>query len=213
MEKTLGLMGRKVGMTHIFGSDGTAIPVTVIAAGPCPVLQIKRADKDKYEALQIGFDPVSEKKLNKPERNHQDKAGQGYYRHSKELRLDSVEGYELGSVLNVELFAPGDRVRITGTSIGKGTQGVMRRWHFGGLPASHGHEKTHRSPGSIGHNTFPGKVFKGKKMAGHMGARTVSLRNVEVIYVRPEQNMIVVKGAVPGPKNGLILVRKQLKKG
>ena len=212
MEKTLGVMGRKVGMTHIFGSDGTAVPVTVIVAGPCSVMQIKRANTDSYEAIQIGFEQVAENKLNSPEKGHQRKAGHGFFRGLRELRLDAVDGYELGSVIGVEIFAPGEKVRISGTSVGKGTQGVMRRWNFSGLPASHGHEKKHRSPGSIGHNTFPGKVFKGKKMHGHTGARRVTLRNVEIIYVRPDQNMIVVKGAVPGPKNGLLFVRKQTTK-
>jgi large subunit ribosomal protein L3 len=211
MADTLGIMGRKLGMTRIFGDDGTAIPCTVIAAGPCPVLQVKDAatTKDKYTALQIGFEEIDEKKVNKPEKGHQAKAGRDYYRFLKELRMDSVEGYELGQDLTVEMFAPGEKVKVTGTSKGKGFQGVMKRWNFRGAPASHGHEKIHRSPGSVGMCAWPSKVFKGKKMAGQMGNRKVTCLNVEILDVRPEDNLLILKGQVPGPKNGLVLVRKQ----
>ncbi|NJB69496.1 large subunit ribosomal protein L3 [Desulfobaculum xiamenense] len=209
MAKTLGIMGRKLGMTRIFGDDGTAIPVTVIAAGPCPILQKKEDATDKYAALQIGFEQIEESKANKPAKGHMAKADRGFYRNLKEIRLDSVEGYELGQDLTVEIFQPGDKVKVSGTSKGKGFQGFMKRWNFRGLPASHGAEKVHRAPGSVGQCAWPSKVFKGKKMAGQMGNKKVTCINVEVLDVRPEDNLIILKGQVPGPKNGLVMVRKQ----
>ncbi len=209
MAKTLGILGRKVGMTRIFGDDGTIIPVTVISAGPCPVIQIKTSENDGYNALQLGFDEIPERKVNKPSKGHLDKAGRGLYRELKEVRLDSVDGYEVGQDITVETFVPGDKVKVTGTSKGKGFQGVMKRWNFSGLRATHGTEKAHRSGGSIGHNTEPGKVMKGKKMAGRMGGKRVTCINLEIVDVRPEDNLILVKGQVPGSKNGLVFVRKQ----
>ncbi|MFK4763307.1 MULTISPECIES: 50S ribosomal protein L3 [Desulfobaculum] len=209
MAKTLGIMGRKLGMTRIFGDDGTAIPVTVVAAGPCPILQTKDDATDRYAALQIGFEEVDEKKANKPTKGHMAKANRGCYRHLKEVRVDSIEGYELGQDLTVSMFEPGEKVKISGTSKGKGFQGPMKRWNFRGLAATHGVEKVHRSPGGIGQCAWPGRVFKGKKMAGQMGNRKVTCTNVEVLDVRPEDNLLILKGQVPGPKNGLVMVRKQ----
>ena len=210
MADTLGILGRKLGMTRVFGSDGTAIPVTVIAAGPCPVLQIKSdTTKDTYSALQIGFEQIPERKANKPERGHQVKAGKDFYRFLREIRLESVDGYELGQDLTVDMFTPGEKVKVTGTSKGKGTQGPMRRWGFSGLGASHGHEKKHRAPGGIGQCAYPSKVFKGKRMAGVTGGDRVTCINVEVVDVRPADNLILLRGQVPGPKNGLVMVRKQ----
>ncbi len=210
MAETLGIMGRKLGMTRIFGDDGMAIPCTVVAAGPCPILQIKDATtQDKYNALQIGFEEVNERKLTKAIKGHQAKAGRAYYRHLKELRLEDVASYELGQDLTVEMFAPGEKVKVTGTSKGKGFQGPMKRWNFRGLPASHGHEKVHRSTGGIGQCAWPGKVFKGKKMAGQMGNKNVTCINVEIVDVRPQDNLLIIKGQVPGPKNGLVMIRKQ----
>ncbi len=208
-KKTLGIIGRKLGMTRVFSDDGSVVPVTVIAAGPCPVMQIRTQDKDGYTALQLGFDPRDEKELNKPEKGHMAKTGKGFFGELREIRLDSVDGYELGQEITVSVFAPGDKVKVTGTSIGKGFQGPMKRYGFGGLRATHGTEKAHRSGGSIGHNTEPGKVMKGKKMAGHMGARTVTSINLEVFDVRPENNIILIKGQVPGHRNGLVMIRKQ----
>lgn len=208
MAKQMAILGRKLGMTRMFNSDGTAIPCTVIAAGPCPVVQIKDAFKDGYEALQIGFDEVPERKLNKPALGHLVKANRGNFRKLAEVRLDGVEGYQLGQDITVELFTLGDKVKVTGTSKGKGYQGVMKRWNFRGACDSHGAEKVHRNAGSIGHCTFPGKVFKNKKMAGQMGNKRVTVSNLEVVDVRPEDNLILVRGAVPGPKNGLVMVRK-----
>jgi large subunit ribosomal protein L3 len=208
-KKTLGIIGRKLGMTRVFGDDGSVVPVTVIAAGPCPVMQIKNLEKDGYCALQLGFGAREEKELNKPEIGHQAKSGKGFVKTLREIRLESVDGYEVGQEITVDIFAQGDKIKVTGTSIGKGFQGPMKRYGFGGLKATHGTEKAHRSGGSIGHNTEPGKVMKGKKMAGHMGARTVTCINLEVYDVRPENNVILVKGQVPGHRNGLVMIRKQ----
>jgi len=207
--KTLGIIGRKLGMTRVFSDDGVAVPVTVVAAGPCPVMQIRTKDQDGYTALQLGFGAHEEKKLNKPEKGHQAKAGKGFYKELREIRLDSVDGYEVGQEITVGSFAAGEKIKVTGTSIGKGTQGPMRRYGFRGLRATHGTEKAHRSGGSIGHNTEPGKVMKGKKMSGHMGNRTVTCINLEVFDVRPETNIILIKGQVPGHRNGLVMIRKQ----
>lgn len=209
MAGTLGILGRKLGMTRIFADDGTMVPVTVIQAGPCPVVQIKTPASDGYEAVQIAFDQIPERKATKPMRGHLAKAGRGEYRVLRELRFDGAGGFELGMDLTVSIFAPGEKVKVTGTSIGKGFQGVMKRWNFRGLKATHGTEKAHRSGGSIGNNTEPGKVMKGKKMAGHMGAKTVTCIGLEIVDVRPEDNLLLVKGQIPGPKNAVVMVRKQ----
>ncbi len=209
MSNTLGILGRKIGMSRIFGNDGTIIPVTIIQAGPCPVIQVKEAAQDGYAAIQVGFGEIPQRKVNKPAKGHLVKAGCGYYRHLREFRLDSPAGFEAGKPLTIEMFSPGEKVNVTGTSKGKGFAGVMKRWGFAGLPASHGHEKVHRNAGTIGNNTEPGRVIKGKKMAGHMGAKRKSCMNIEVVAVRMEDNLLLVKGQVPGPKNGLVIVRKQ----
>lgn len=209
MAEKMGILGRKLGMTRIFAGDGSAVPVTVIEAGPCPVTQVKTAEKDGYNALQIAFEAAKEKHVTKPLRGHFAKAGAGLFRTLREIRLDGPAAHEVGQTLTAELFAAGDKVKVTGTSIGKGYQGVMRRWNFKGSKDTHGCEKVHRSGGSIGNNTFPGHVFKGKKMAGQWGAERVTVQNLTVVDVRPEDNVILVRGSVPGPKNGLVLVRKQ----
>jgi large subunit ribosomal protein L3 len=208
MAKTLGILGRKLGMTRIFADDGSVVPVTLISAGPCPVLQIKTSDKEGYNALQVGFDVVPERKLTKPDKGHQAKANKGFYRHLKEFALDAVDGYEVGQDITVAIFQPGERVKVTGTSKGKGFQGVMKRYNFSGLKATHGAEKVHRSAGSVGTNTEPSRVLRGKKMPGQMGDERVTLPSVEIIDVRPDENLIVVKGQVPGSKNGLVMIRK-----
>ena len=209
MSNTLGILGRKIGMTRIFGSDGMIIPVTVIQAGPCPILQLKEQAKDGYTCLQVGYQEVPVRKLTKPQKGHQDKSGAGFFRHVREFRIDSVDGYEIGQALNLDMFAPGEKIKVTGTSKGKGFAGVMKRWGFGGSPASHGHEKVHRNAGSIGNNTKPGRVIKGKKMAGHLGARRTTYKNIEIVAIRADDNVLLVKGQIPGPKNGLVIVRKQ----
>ena len=209
MAEKLGILGRKLGMTRIFAGDGAAVAVTVIQAGPCPVTQVKSEAKDGYNALQIAFEKSKAKHVTKPMQGNFAKADAGLFRETRELRLQGAPEHKLGDELTVEMFAPGDIVKVTGKSLGKGYQGRMRRWNFAGSKDTHGCEKVHRNNGSIGNNTFPGHVFKGRKMAGHWGDETVTELGVQVVGVRPEDNVILVKGSVPGPKNGLVLVRKQ----
>jgi len=209
MSEKMGIIGRKLGMTRIFANDGSAVAVTVIQAGPCPVTQVKTVESDGYNALQLAFDEVAEHRLTKPMRGHFAKSGVKPSRTLRELRLVEPASVEVGQSLTVEMFAAGDKIKVTGTSIGKGYQGVMRRWNFRGIKDGHGNEKVHRSGGSIGNNTFPGHVFKGKKMAGQWGAERVTQLGLEIVEVRAEDNVILVKGSVPGPRNGLVLVRKQ----
>ncbi|MDE7240848.1 50S ribosomal protein L3 [Desulfovibrio sp.] len=209
MAEKLGILGRKLGMTRIFAGDGAALAVTVIEAGPCPVTQVKSEAKDGYNALQIAFEKSKAKHVTKPMQGHFAKADAGLFRETRELRLQGAPEHKLGDELTVEMFAPGDVVKVTGKSLGKGYQGRMRRWNFAGSKDTHGCEKVHRNNGSIGNNTFPGHVFKGRKMAGHWGDETVTEMGLQIVGVRPEDNVILVKGSVPGPKNGLVLVRKQ----
>ena len=209
MSEKMGIIGRKLGMTRIFADDGTAVAVTVVKAGPCPVTQVKTVENYGYNALQIAFEEVADKKVTKAMKGHFAKAGVAACREVRELRLAEAATVEAGAVLTAEMFAAGDKVKVTGTSIGKGYQGVMRRWNFHGMDDGHGDEKVHRSGGSIGNNTFPGHVFKGKKMAGQWGAERVTQQGLKIVEVRAEDNVILIKGAVPGPKNGLVLVRKQ----
>ncbi|MBQ2760748.1 MAG: 50S ribosomal protein L3 [Mailhella sp.] len=209
MSEKMGIIGRKLGMTRIFADDGTAVAVTVVKAGPCPVTQVKTVETDGYNALQIAFEEVADKKVTKAMKGHFAKAGVAACREVRELRLAEAATVEAGAVLTADMFAAGDKVKVTGTSIGKGYQGVMRRWNFHGMDDGHGDEKVHRSGGSIGNNTFPGHVFKGKKMAGQWGAERVTQQGLKIVEVRAEDNVILIKGAVPGPKNGLVLVRKQ----
>lgn len=209
MSEKMGIIGRKLGMTRIFAEDGTAVAVTVVKAGPCPVTQVKTVENDGYNALQIAFEEVADKKVTKAMKGHFAKAGVAACREVRELRLAEAATVEAGQILTADMFAAGDKVKVTGTSIGKGYQGVMRRWNFHGMDDGHGDEKVHRSGGSIGNNTFPGHVFKGKKMAGQWGAERVTQQGLKIVEVRAEDNVILIKGAVPGPKNGLVLVRKQ----
>ena len=209
MSEKMGIIGRKLGMTRIFADDGTAVAVTVVKAGPCPVTQVKTVENDGYSALQIAFEEVADKKVTKAMKGHFAKAGVAACREVRELRLAEAATVEAGQILTADMFAAGDKVKVTGTSIGKGYQGVMRRWNFHGMDDGHGDEKVHRSGGSIGNNTFPGHVFKGKKMAGQWGAERVTQQGLKIVEVRAEDNVILIKGAVPGPKNGLVLVRKQ----
>ena len=209
MSEKMGIIGRKLGMTRIFADDGTAVAVTVVKAGPCPVTQVKTVENDGYNALQIAFEEVADKKVTKAMKGHFAKAGVAACREVRELRLAEAATVEAGQIHTADMFAAGDKVKVTGTSIGKGYQGVMRRWNFHGMDDGHGDEKVHRSGGSIGNNTFPGHVFKGKKMAGQWGAERVTQQGLKIVEVRAEDNVILIKGAVPGPKNGLVLVRKQ----
>lgn len=209
MAEKMGILGKKLGMTRIFADDGSAVGVTVIEAGPCPVIQVKSEAKDGYNALQIAYQEDKQKHVTKAMQGHFAKADKGLFRHTRELRLEKAPEEKLGDELTVEMFKPGETVKVTGKSIGKGYQGRMRRWNFAGSKDTHGCEKVHRNNGSIGNNTFPGHVFKGRKMAGHWGDETVTELGLEIVGVRPEDNVILVKGTVPGPKNGLVLVRKQ----
>lgn len=204
-----GILGEKLGMTQIFTDDGRAVPVTVIKAGPCRVLQIKTLETDGYAAVQLGFKARGE--ANRPMRGHFDKAGVEPVRHVVELRTDDAASYELGQEIKADVFQPGERTDVIGVSKGKGFAGVMKRHGFHGLRASHGTERKHRSPGAIGACATPSRVFRGTKMAGHMGHERVTVLNLEVVESDPERNLLLVKGAVPGPVGGLVMVRTGVK--
>ena len=205
-----GILGKKLGMTQIFTESGTRIPVTVIEAGPCTVVQKKVADKDGYSAVQLGFGAQKAHRINKPQMGHFNKAGKGVFASLREMGGD-VDSYEVGAeILCSEIFTAGDIVDVAGVSKGKGFQGVMKRWNFSGGRSTHG-SKFHRAPGAIGCSAWPSHVFKGKKMAGQMGNERVTVQNLEIVDVRAEQNLILIKGAVPGPKNGLVTIRKAVK--
>jgi len=203
-----GLLGKKIGMSQVFAADGQRIPVTVLEAGPCTILQKKTAEADGYEAIQLGFGAKKTQRVNKPEMGHFKKAGKGAFSHVREFTSD--EECQVGDQVTCDMFKPGDRIDVTGTSKGKGFQGVMKRWGFSGGRASHG-SMFKRGPGAIGQSAWPSKVFKGKKMAGQMGNVRTTTQNLIVVEVRPEQNLILVRGAVPGPKNGVVMIRKGIK--
>jgi large subunit ribosomal protein L3 len=205
----LGLLGRKLGMTSIFTEDGKYVPVTVVEAGPCPVMQVKDEEKDGYVALQLGYGAISSSKLTKAEQGHQGKANSGSYRHTKEFRPERDHEYDIGQVLDVQLFQIGERVKVSSQSKGRGFAGVIKRWNFRGLPATHGHHKVHRSPGAIGQCADPARVFKGKKMAGQMGNKQVTVSNAEIVDVRAEDNLLLIKGQIPGHKDSVVMIRKQ----
>ena len=206
-----GILAKKVGMTQIF-EDGKFIPVTVVEAGPNYVLQKKTVENDGYTALQLGFDEKREKNTTKPVMGIFKKAGVNPQRFVKEVKVDSVEGYELGQEIKVDTFAEVEFVDITGTSKGKGTAGVMKRHGFGGNRATHGVSRNHRLGGSIGMSSWPGKVLKGKRMAGQYGNATVTVQNLKVVKVDVENNLLLIKGAVPGSKNSYIVVKPAVKK-
>jgi large subunit ribosomal protein L3 len=206
-----GILGKKLGMTQVFAADGKRIPVTVVEAGPCVVLQKKTVATDGYNALQLGFGERKAHRVNKPEMGHFRKAGKGAFGATREIRVDNVDEYQVGDEVGcATIFAAGDIIDVTGTSKGKGFQGVIKRWNFAGGRATHG-SMFHRAPGSIGCSAWPSRVFKGKKMAGQMGNARVTTQNLQVVEVRPEQNLVLVKGAIPGPKNGLVMIRKGIK--
>jgi large subunit ribosomal protein L3 len=205
-----GILGRKHGMTQIFDEKGEVIPVTVIEAGPCVVVQKKTTETDGYNAIQVGFGDVKEKRLTKPLIGHFKKAGVPFKRYLREFRLDDVSGYEVGSEIKVDIFKPGDRVDVTGISKGKGFAGVVKRYGANRGPMSHG-SKYHRRVGSMGATTDPGRTFKGKIMPGHMGHERVTIQNLEVVKVDPELNLLLVKGSVPGPKGSLLIIKDSVK--
>jgi large subunit ribosomal protein L3 len=204
-----GLLGKKIGMTQVYAADGQRIAVTAIEAGPCVVLQKKTAATDGYSAVQVGFLQKRTDRVNKPEMGHFKKVGKGAFAHLREF-ADAEDGCSVGDEVTCEIFAAGDLIDVTGTSKGKGFQGVIKRWGFSGGRATHG-STFHRAPGSIGQSATPSKVFKGKKMPGQMGNARVTTHNLVVVDVRPEQNLILVQGAVPGPKNGIVSIRKGIK--
>jgi large subunit ribosomal protein L3 len=203
-----GIIGRKLGMTQIFSDAGAAVPVTVIEAGPCPVTQIRNPETDGYGSLQLGFEALKAKRAPKAAVGHAQKAGLDHApRMLKEFRVESVDGYEVGQELKVDQFQEGDKIRVTGTTKGRGFQGVVKRHGFRGRPASHGHPKK-RNPGSIGPGTNPSRVIKGKKMPGQMGNVQQTVRNMRVERIDAERNLIYVRGAVPGSRDSLVFIRK-----
>ena len=204
-----GLLGRKVGMTQVFDDAGHAVPVTVVEAGPCNVAQVKTQEKDGYSAVQLSFGEP--KRVNGPAAGHFAKAGIDPARHLVELRVDDVGEFSAGSEIKADVFEEGETVDVIGVTKGKGFAGVMKRHNFGGLGASHGTERKHRSPGSIGGASTPARVFRGKKMAGHLGHERVTTLNLKVIKVDPERNLLLIRGAVPGPRGGLVMVRSAIR--
>jgi large subunit ribosomal protein L3 len=213
MKHTLGIIGRKIGMTQVFQEDGSVVPVTVVEAGPCWVTQKKTKEKEGYEALQIGFLPKNEKRVKKPLAGHFKKAGTASFAYVKEFRLESTVGYEQGQEINVGLlFKVGDVVDVTGMSKGKGFAGVMKRHGFHGSPGSHGTHEYFRHGGSVGSATYPHHVFKGMKMPGQHGNSRVTIQNIKVLEVREDQNLILLRGSVPGSRHGWVLIRNATKK-
>jgi large subunit ribosomal protein L3 len=206
-----GLLGAKLGMTQTFDENARVVPVTVIQAGPNTIAQVKSPQRDGYAAIQLAFGDVKRGKVTKPRAGHFAKAGLEPRRHLVELRTADAADYSLGQELKADVFAPGDRIDVVGVSKGKGTAGVMKRHGFAGLGASHGTERKHRSPGSVGGASTPARIFKGMRMAGHMGHERVTVLNLEVVRVDPDRNMVLVRGAVPGPKGGLVMLRSSVK--
>lgn len=205
-----GLLGKKLGKTQIFREDGTRVPVTVLEVGPCDILQIKTPERDGYSALQLGFDGMKEKRTTKPSIGHAKKAGVGPKRFVREVAYNGEPALETGQALKVDIFENVKEVDVVGISKGKGFQGPMKRWGFSGAPKTHGHVKP-RTIGSIGSSAFPSRVVKGKKMAGHTGQRRVTAQNLEVVKVDKKQNLLLVKGAVPGADGGYVVIKMSFK--
>jgi large subunit ribosomal protein L3 len=201
----LGIIGKKIGMTQVFDDKGEAVPATVIEAGPCPVVQVKTAEKDGYAAVQLGFGAKREKNISKPVIGHYKKVGQTAKAMLREFRTDDVSSYSTGQEVKVDQFEIGKRVDVIATSIGRGFQGTTKRHGFTGGKATHG-VTTHRQPGSIGSSAYPSRVIKGKKLPGRMGGKRVTIKNLSVVAVDAEQSLLVVRGAVPGPVNSFVLV-------
>jgi len=202
-----GLMGKKLGMTGLFASDGRVIPVTVIQAGPCVVTQIKTLATDGYNALQLGFDEVGSRHVTKPRQGHFRKSGEACFRHVQEFPVDRPEDYTVGQQITLEIFAVGERVDVSGTTKGRGFAGVIKKEGFSGGRKTHG-SKCHRIPGSIGSSAWPSRVFKGKGLPGHYGVERQTMQNIEIVDVRPDDHILLVRGAVPGPASGLVAVKK-----
>jgi large subunit ribosomal protein L3 len=211
MKKTLGIIGRKIGMTQIFLEDGSAVPATVIEAGPCKVVQKKTKEKDGYDALQLGFLPKNEKRVNKPLSGHFKKAGTGSFTLLREFRMEDVGGVELGQEVTLNLFKPGDVVDVTGLSKGRGFAGVIKRHGFHGFPASRGTHEYFRHGGAVGMHSYPARVFKGMKMPGHYGNERVTVQNIRVIDIKEDQNLILLQGGIPGARHGFVFIRSATK--
>lgn len=211
MEKAI--LGKKIGMTQLFSETGKFIPVTVIEAGPCVVTQKKTVETDGYNSVQFGFSELKEKKTNKPMKGHFQKAGTAAMKFLKEFKLDDIDAYNVGDEVKATVFAAGDFIDVTGTSKGKGYQGVIKRHGQSRVPMSHGAGPVHREVGSMGACSSPSRVFKGKKLPGQMGNEQVTVQNLEVIKVIEDKNLILVKGAVPGPKGGTVAVKSTIKSG
>ena len=205
-----GILGRKIGMTQIFTEAGEVVPVTVVEAGPVVVTQVKTTETDGYNAIQLGYGDVKDKHINKPEAGHFAKAKLPNKKHLREFRLDSVENYKVGDEVKVDIFEAGEKVDIQGTSKGKGFQGVIKRHGQHRGPMGHG-SMYHRRPGSMGATSTPGRVFKGKKLPGHMGKVTVTIQNLEIVKVDTDKNVLLVKGSVPGPKGAILKVKSTVK--
>ena len=204
-----GILGKKLGMSQLFREDGEVIPVTLIQTGPCYVIQKKTAERDGYDAVQIAIEPKKESRVNKPEKGHISKAGKGCFYHLREVECDDLTAVNEGDEIKPStIFAAGEIIKVTGISKGKGFAGVVKRYHFGGHRATHG-AKIHRTGGSIGSSADPSKVIKGKRMAGHMGAKKVTVIGLEIVDVKDDKNIIVIKGAVPGARGQLVIIRKQ----
>ena len=207
----IGLLAKKIGMTQLFNEHGRLRAVTVLQAGPCTVTQVKTKDTDGYQAIQVGFAPMKAALANRPRAGHFKKAGAAPMRYLKEFRLTNGDQYAVGQQLTVELFKEGELVDVVGTSIGKGFQGGVKRWHWKGGPETHG-STSHRAPGSIGSSTFPGRVNRGHHLPGHMGNHRVTIQNVRVMKIDPKANLLILEGAVPGPEERLVIVHKSVKK-
>ena len=205
-----GLIGKKIGMTQLFDENGKVIPVTVVEAGPCTVVQKKTIENDGYEAIQVGFGDVKVQRVNKPMAGHFKKADVAPKKVLKEFRLENMADVNVGDILKVDTFAVGDRVDVVGTSKGKGTAGVIKRWNFSRLKETHGTGPVHRHGGSLG-VIDPARIFKGKKMAGHLGTEKVTVQNLDIVKVDVENNLIAIKGAIPGPKNGIVVIADSVK--
>jgi len=208
---TKAIVGEKVGMTQVWSDDNRVVPVTVVKVAPLRVVQVKTTERDGYSAVQVTFGRANARRLNKPETGHFDKAGVEPGARVIELRLDDVSGFEVGQELKVDLLANGERIDVTAVSKGKGNSGVMKRHGFKGLGAGHGVHRVHRAPGSIGACATPARVFKGTRMAGRLGGQKVTTLNLEVVSADAERDLLLVKGAVPGPKGGLVVIRYAVK--
>ena len=206
-----GILGRKLGMTQVWDAENRVVPVTVIEAGPCRVVQLKTPERDGYSAVQLAFGETKASRINKPELGHLKAAGGPPQQYLAELRVDDLSGFELGQIIAADVFAAGDRVDVSGVSKGSGFSGVMKRHNFAGQGASHGNHKSHRVPGSIGACATPARVFKGMKMAGQMGHERVTTLNLVVVEGDAERGLLLIRGSIPGPSNGLVFVRSAIK--